>query len=171
MLAMKKSTKRWQKNHEVRVSAKCQCCGVNTTYFLEMTPEMIDGILKFAIDVAIGTWCSETEIVGNKYLGTYDYEQVSRGGSLLLYDRNEKDIYELNLDKFLYGVKLVFKRCRDFCYEEIREDHTLDYSERIVDYLIQYAVLGYVKYLRAEDCFSDTMYLCEESIVGDDYAH
>lgn len=37
-------------------------------------------------------------------LGEYAHEQIARGGSLMLYDAESSDKWELTLDKFLRGL-------------------------------------------------------------------
>lgn len=56
-----------------------------------------------ALDGGITGWCRAAKPVG-KRLGEYAHEQIARGGSLMLYDAESSDKWELTLDKFLRGL-------------------------------------------------------------------
>lgn len=70
----------------------------------------IDDIMCAALEGGITGWCRAAKPVG-KMLGEYGHEQIARGGSLMLYDAESSDKWELTLDKFLrrrdYPVRLV----------------------------------------------------------------
>ncbi len=72
---------------------------------VQLTEEDIDDIMCTALEGGISYWCRKAEVAG-EYLGEYASEQISRGGTLKLYDAEEDDIYELTLDKLLHGFKL-----------------------------------------------------------------
>lgn len=157
----------WKKDYGVEVCVKCMYCGCISTYFFEMTPIMIDEIMKIATSVATCDWCCEVKPVV-KCLGTYDYEQISRNGKLVFYDRNQKDIYTLDLEKFLYGVKVACARSIVLSYDEFSEEGGCHYSERIIDYIIQYALFGKIKYKRKDDDMGTIIYDYEENEVSYD---
>ena len=73
---------------------------------IELTQEDVDDIMATALEGGITYWCDEAEVVGEKYLGDWASDQISRGGSLLLHDNEEDEKYLLNLTKFLNGFKL-----------------------------------------------------------------
>ena len=75
---------------------------VNKKY--TVTPQDIDDIMVTALDGGINYWCRKAEVVG-EYLGEYASDQISRGGSLILYDAESSDHWELNLEKLLYGIQ------------------------------------------------------------------
>lgn len=56
-----------------------------------------------ALDGGITGWCGAAKPVG-KRLGEYAHEQIARDGSLMLYDAESSDKWELTLDKFLRGL-------------------------------------------------------------------
>lgn len=62
----------------------------------------IDDIMCAALEGGITDWCGAAKPVG-KRLGEYAHEQIARGGSLMLYDAESSDKWELTLDKFLRG--------------------------------------------------------------------
>ena len=63
----------------------------------------IDDIMCAALEGGITGWCRAAKPVG-KMLGEYGHEQIARGGSLMLYDAESSDKWELTLDKFLRGL-------------------------------------------------------------------
>lgn len=103
----------------------------------------IDEIMSTALEGGINYWCRKAKVVG-EYLGQYASEQISRGGTLKLYDAESDDVWELTLDKFLKGFKLWI----DFIYDEYGVD---DYEGDVdtgridaedVDCIIQLALFG-----------------------------
>lgn len=49
-----------------------------------------------------------------KRLGEYASDQISRGGTLKLYDLESKDTWELTFDKFMTGLRLWLENERPF---------------------------------------------------------
>ena len=76
---------------------------------INVTQEDIDDIVTTALEGGINYWCGKAEVDGD-YLGEYASEQISRGGTLKLYDSEEDEVYELTRDKLLDGIK---KYCED----------------------------------------------------------
>lgn len=70
---------------------------------VEITQQDIDDIMCSALEGGINYWCRKAEVVGD-YLGEYASEQISRGGSLILYDAESSDKWELTLDNFKDGL-------------------------------------------------------------------
>lgn len=79
---------------------------------IKVTPQDIDDIMATALEDGIAYWCSEAEIVGD-FLGDYASDQISRGGSLLLHDNENNDVYKLTLEKLLRGIQLWIEKERD----------------------------------------------------------
>ena len=75
---------------------------INKKYIV--TPQDIDDIMVTALEGGINYWCRKAEVVG-EYLGEYASDQISRGGSLILYDAESSDHWELNLEKLLNGIQ------------------------------------------------------------------
>lgn len=69
-----------------------------------VTPQDIDDIMVAALEGGINYWCRKAAVVG-EYLGEYASEQISRGGSLILYDAESSDHWELDLEKLLNGIQ------------------------------------------------------------------
>ena len=106
----------------------------------KLTEEDIDDIMDTAL-YGINYWCSEAEIVGER-LGDYASDQISRGGTLKMYDAESDDVWELTLEKFLKGFKLWVANGDDE-YGALQSDGTVDTGEidsAMADMIIQYAL-------------------------------
>ena len=75
---------------------------------VKITQQDIDDIMVSALEGGICYWCRKAEVIEDEYLGEYASDQISRGGSLRLYDAEEDEVYVLTLEKFLNGVQLAF---------------------------------------------------------------
>ena len=75
---------------------------------IKVTQEDIDDIMCSALEGGITYWCRKAEVVGD-YLGEYASEQISRGGTLLLYDAEEDEVYDLDLPNLLNGIKQAYE--------------------------------------------------------------
>ena len=72
---------------------------------VKLTQEDIDDIMCSALEGGISYWCRKAEVVG-EYLGEYASDQISRGGTLKLYDSEDDEVYELTIEKLLHGFEL-----------------------------------------------------------------
>ena len=75
---------------------------------IKVTQEDIDDIMCSALEGGVTYWCNKAEVVGD-YLGEYASEQISRGGTLLLYDAEEDEVYDLDLPHLLNGIKQAYE--------------------------------------------------------------
>lgn len=108
----------------------------------------IDDIMVSALEGGINYWCHKAEVVGG-YLGKYASEQISRGGSLKLYDGESGEKYWLDLDKFLKGFALWIKNGGDHYNAIDYSDGAVDCGEidaSCADEIIQYALFGELVY-------------------------
>ncbi len=113
---------------------------VTATIKVELTQEDIDDIVAGALEGGITYWCCKAEVVG-EYLGEYASDQIARGGSLILYDNESDDKWELTLEKMLTGIGLWLESggCSAL------EDGKLDLCEvdgEADDCIVQYALFG-----------------------------
>lgn len=117
---------------------------INSTILLKQ--EDIDDIMCAAMEGGINYWCSEAEVVG-EYLGEFGHEQISRGGTLRLYDAESDDTWELNLEKFLNGIQ---KWCLSgSAVDAINADGTIDTCQvdaLQADRIVQFALFGMIVY-------------------------
>lgn len=76
-----------------------------------VTKEDIDDIMCCAVEGGINYWCSEAAVPkGEEYLGEYASEQISRGGTLKLYDSESGEEYTLTRDLLLKGIALAISQ-------------------------------------------------------------
>ena len=119
---------------------------VNVQIPVVLSEQDIDDIMVSALEGGINYWCWKAEVVGD-YLGDYASEQISRGGSLKLYDMESGEKLWLNREKFLNGFKLWFESNGDR-YGAI-DGHEVDPSRidgEMADEIIQFAVFDDVIY-------------------------
>lgn len=106
-----------------------------------VTSQDVDDIMVTALEGGIGYWCRKATVVGD-YLGEYASEQISRGGSLILYDAESNDHWELDLEKLLNGIqKTIEDGWFDDCDWYI--DGELDCCQidgEIADTIVQFAL-------------------------------
>ena len=112
---------------------------INKKYLV--TSEDIDDIMCAALEGGINYWCRKAEVVGD-YLGEYASEQISRGGTLILYDAESSDKWELNLENLLCGIE---KAIEENWYPEYEwfEDGRLETSQidaEVADVIVQLAL-------------------------------
>ena len=113
---------------------------VVATLNITVTQENIDDIMCAALEGGITYWCGEAEVVGD-YLGECSEEQIARGGTLILYDAESDDKWELNRDKLLAGLKMYIENGGAGCVD----DESLDTSyidADAADSIVQYGLFG-----------------------------
>ncbi len=113
---------------------------------ITITQEDIDDIMCSALEGGITYWCCKAEVVEDDYYGEYASEQISRDGSLRLYDCEEDETYILTLYKLLKGIGLAIED--GFGYDWFDGD-CLDCCQidgDAADVIIQYALFGEVVY-------------------------
>lgn len=119
---------------------------VSVAFSFVVSDEDIDDIMSAALDGGITYWCGRAEVVG-EYLGEYASEQISRGGTLKLYDiEDPKTVYELTLDKFLNGLRLWIENERAFALTEAGRLDVGQIDAAAADTIIQYALFCDIVY-------------------------
>ena len=114
---------------------------VRVELVIQLTRQDIDDIMVAALEGGINYWCFKVDVLG-EYLGEYASEQISRGGSLKLYDRENGEKYWLDLEKLLKGFELWVEG-------EAGGAIVVDCCEidaGCADEIIQYALFGEVVY-------------------------
>ena len=120
---------------------------ITITQTVNVTEEDIDDIMCSALEGGITYWANSALVVGD-YLGEYASEQISRGGSLIIYDAEEDEEYELTRDKLLNGIKLAIQGCYFMDYEWFVGDK-LDCCQidaEVADIIVQLALFDEVIY-------------------------
>ncbi len=107
---------------------------------VDMTQKDLDDLMCTALEGGICYWCGRAEVVG-EMLGDYAHEQISRGGSLILYDAESSDKWELTLEKFLCGLGLYLGEAMSAAFEGEDIDSS-DFDADAVDCIVQYALFG-----------------------------
>lgn len=111
---------------------------------VSLTQQDIDDIVVTALEGGINYWCGSAKVVEEKRCSEWGHEQIARGGALILHDAESSDKWELNLEKFLTGVKLWLQNNEDR-YGAVASDGTLDPGEvdaEMADLIVQYALFG-----------------------------
>lgn len=105
----------------------------------------VDDILCNAFEGGItGMWCGGIRIVGEK-LGEHAFEQISRGGSLIILDDETEKEYELNLDNFMRGLQMFLQEdFGPYVYEGKVDPGEMDAIAS--DCVLQYAIFGEALY-------------------------
>lgn len=114
---------------------------------IKVTQEDIDDIMCSALEGGICYWCWKAEVVGD-YLGEYASEQISRGGTLKLYDSENGEKYWLDRDKLLKGIKKAYEDGYYADYEWC-DGKTLDccmVDAEVADVIVQLALFDDVIY-------------------------
>ena len=116
-----------------------------------VTDEDIDDIMASVLDGGITYWCNKVKVEG-EYLGEYASDQISKGGTLKIYDCEGEAVYALTKNKFLEGLK---KYLEDPLYKDTlcKAEHEKQFRIDVgridapaSDMIIQYALFGEVVY-------------------------
>lgn len=113
-----------------------------------ITDENIDDIMSSALDGGITYWCSKAEVVEDEYYGEYASDQISRGGSLRLYDYYDGEKYLLTKEKFLKGLQTAYEMGYAN-YDDWVDNERIETSEIdaiAADCIVQCAIWGDVVY-------------------------
>lgn len=108
----------------------------------------IDDIMSAALDGGITYWCNRAEVIEDSYFGEYSSDQISRDGSLRLYDSETEDVYVLTKEKFLSGFKTAYE-AGYINYIDALDGGKVDASEldaADADAIVQCALFGDVIY-------------------------
>ncbi len=119
---------------------------VHAEIVVNLTQQDVDDIMVCALEGGITYWACEAEVVEEKRCSDWGHEQIARGGALIIHDAESADKWELNLEKFLNGVKLWLQNGDDR-YHALQKDGTLDtcvIDGEMADLIIQYALFGEV---------------------------
>ena len=111
---------------------------INKKY--EVTSQDIDDIMATALD-SISYWCRKAKVVG-EYLGEYASDQISRGGSLILYDAESNDCWELNLENLLHGIEKAIEDnwFDDYGWYDNGVLYTTEIDGEVADVIVQLAL-------------------------------
>ena len=108
---------------------------------INISAQTIDDIMCTALEDGITGWCCQIKVVG-KYLGEYAHEQLSRGGTLILYDAESSDKWDLDRDKFLRGVRRWLEDGDGLRSLNEDEIDAAEVDAEAADSIIQYSLFG-----------------------------
>lgn len=114
---------------------------------ITMSQDDIDDIVCTALEGGITWWCCKAEVVEDEYYGEYASDQISRGGSLRLYDIETEESYLLTLEKLLEGIKAAY--ARGYLEHLFDDDGKLDFFQvdgAAADVIVQCALFGEVQF-------------------------
>lgn len=111
---------------------------VKVEFEVLLSDQDIDDIMASALEGGITYWCGQVDVV-DKYLGEYASDQISRGGSLILYDCESDDKWVLTKEKFLNGVK-KFISIHLSVLDKNKEIDACEIDGDYADRIIQYAL-------------------------------
>lgn len=98
----------------------------------------IDDLMSTAFEGGINYWCGNVDIIKKPVTKCeWAFEVIARGGKIRLYDiEDPKESWELDLDKFIKGLKYVM--LEDDCknVEELMENHDAETADRIIQYAL-----------------------------------
>lgn len=149
----------WRRSRTITITVYCPVCELPNDYTFNLPTDIIDHILHLGFTEGVRHWVEHTEILEDECFGECDCEQVSRGGGVVLYDRNGKDSYVLDLENFLSGFYIFFARHLAMSMFVDGKVSFPKLSPKSCDEIIQYAL------------FDEIRYPNEESNVGDDYVN
>ena len=118
------------------------------TINLEITEEDIDDIMSTALEGGIYYWCTRVKVEG-EYLGEYASDQISRGGTLKIYNSEEEAVHQLTREKFTRGLEMYLENS---IYETLYLEegkYKVDVGSIdacAADRIIQYALFGEIVY-------------------------
>ena len=120
---------------------------IEATIKIDITTEDIDDIMCSALEGGITYWCCRAEVVGD-YLQDFASEQIARGGTLLLHDAEEDEIYELTLDKLVKGIKMAIEHgdYAEYGWYTNGELDTCSVDADVADVIIQYALFDTIMF-------------------------
>ena len=114
---------------------------------IKVTDQDIDDIITTAFEGGINYWCSKVKVVGD-YLGEFASDQISRGGTVRLYDSVEDATYDLTLENFMEGLtKAIEENWYDsYGWCDGNSIDTCNVDADVADTIIQLALFDDVVY-------------------------
>ena len=139
-------TAEWKNSQKITIEIDDPVMEEIVRYHVTLRAEMIDKMLYRAFSYSC-PWIEKTEIFETESCGNCDSEIVTKGGSLILYDRyNNQTCHILDLEGVLSGFYQAFAKFLILCmYTNERLVFSLS-DTKTVDEIMQYAVFGEVRY-------------------------
>ena len=109
---------------------------VNIDAKIELTRQDIDDLMVTALEGGINYWCRKARVLQCPEKYEFASDVISRNGSLMLYDAESSDHWELTLEKFMNGVKFVCERDGYTEANDLIDNHDADTADAIVQYAL-----------------------------------
>ena len=144
-------TAEWKNSQKITIEIDNPITEEIDRYHVTLRAEMIDKMLYRAFSYSC-PWVEKVEVLEDEHYGDCNSEQVTRGGSLILYDRyNNQTCHILDLEGVLSGFYQAFAKFLILCmYTNERLVFSLS-DTKTVDEIIQYALFNEVRYPHKED--------------------
>lgn len=116
------------------------------TRTITITNQDIDYIMDIALEGGITRWCDEIWVFGEP-LGQRASEQISRGGTLMLYPKCGL-VDNLTREKFLNGIQQAIEVGYYSAYGwcDANEIDTCNVEAEVADGIVQFALFGAIIY-------------------------
>ena len=143
-------TAEWKNSQKITIVIDNPITEEIDRYHVTLRAEMIDKMLYRAFSYSC-PWIEKTEIFETESYGKCDSEQVTRGGSLIIYNRYNQECRILDLENFLSGFYQAFAKFLILCmYTNEMMCFSLS-DAKTIDEIIQYALFNEVRYPHKED--------------------
>ena len=117
---------------------------INIERKIELTTENIDDLMVCALEGGINYWCRGVRVKlipdGIKY--EFTSELISKGGVIELFDDVTNEKHDLNISKFMNGVKSVCEKWKFNSTNDLMDG----YDSEVSDQIIQYGLFGAIVY-------------------------
>lgn len=122
-------------------------CEAKFDIHINISKEDIDDIMCTALEGGITYWCRKAKVIG-EYLGEFASEQISRGGSLVLYPYDDNKAYVLTMQSLLNGMEKAMKEgiLIDYGWWSLDGIDTCNIDADVADAIIQLALFGEIIY-------------------------
>ena len=107
----------------------------------------LDDLMVAALEGGITYWCGEVKVKEGS-MSEEDYEKtqyssdvISKGGTLILFDAESDDTWELDRDKFLKGIQMYCEQ-----YNVVPKDLMDFHDADVADSIVQLAVFGEITF-------------------------
>lgn len=122
--------------YEIKVTVSHKFCDMD-----------LDDLLTAALEGGINHWCGDVKVKeGSMSEEAYDKIQfvsdaVSKGGTLILFDAESDDTWELDRDKFLKGIQMYCEQ-NNLAPSDLMDLH----DAGIADTIVQFAVFNEITF-------------------------
>jgi hypothetical protein len=103
---------------------------------IEFTDENIDDLVVTAFEGGINYWCRKVVIKDAPDEVKYASDAISKGGTLILFDAESTDKWELTLEKMLKGIKWYCEQNGYTDADDLMDNYDADSADAIVQYAL-----------------------------------